>query len=129
MLHPGTKATGVVLSQGTHGPNGPTPWGGSSQLCPEGKNRCAGLPSRTPGKDLRNRREAEEAAKTHPRWNRGWGGGLDGPQFFAVVPAGGPPLVGGRPGGGHPECLHGCAIERQAIEQLGEVRFRAATTH
>lgn len=75
------------------------------------------------------RPKAEEAAKTHPRWNRGWGGGLDGPQFFAVAPAGGPPLVGGRPGGGHPECLHGCAIERQAIEQLGEVRFRAATTH
>ena len=50
-------------------------------------------------------------------------------QFSAVAPAGGPPLVGGRPGGGHPECLHGCAIERQAIEQLGEVRFRAATTH
>jgi len=33
MLHPGSNlATDVVLSQGTHGPNGPTPWGGSSQL-------------------------------------------------------------------------------------------------
>ena len=28
MLHPGTKATGVVLSQGMHGPNEPTPRGG-----------------------------------------------------------------------------------------------------
>jgi hypothetical protein len=33
MLHPGSNlATDVVLSQGKHGPNGPTPWGGSSQL-------------------------------------------------------------------------------------------------
>ena len=40
-----------------------------------------------------------------------------------------PPLVGGRPGGGHPECLNGRAIERQAIKQLSKVRFRAATTH
>ena len=97
-------------------------------MCPEGKNRCAGLPSRTPRKDLRDRRPKKQLRPT-PAGTGGGGGGLDGPQFFAVVPAGGPPLVGGRPGGGHPECLHGCAIERQAIEQLGEVRFRAATTH
>jgi hypothetical protein len=44
MLHPGTMATGVVLSQGAHGPNEPTPWGGSSQSGPKrAKNHAVQL--------------------------------------------------------------------------------------
>jgi len=44
MLHPGSNlATDVVLSQGTHGPNEPTPWGGELPGRPEGQilNDCA----------------------------------------------------------------------------------------
>ena len=38
MLHPGSNlATDVVLSQGTHGPNEPTPWGGELPVGPEGQ--------------------------------------------------------------------------------------------
>ena len=60
----------------------------------------------------------ENAIKDHPSQVGGWTGGREGPRFCAVATAA--PLVGGRPSGGHPECLNGRAIERQTIKQLGE---------